>query len=111
MTISSGVGFDSGGGFDTAFTVFPWIFGAMVVIILCVWVFTAVMIGRNGRVLRRAGIDPTTAGAQLAVRMINGQPAASSASSRLAELGDLRDRGLITAEEYDARRAQIIAGI
>jgi hypothetical protein len=43
--------------------------------------------------------------------MIRGQPAAPSASSRLAELNDLRDRGLITQEEYDARRAQIISTI
>lgn len=98
-------------GFETAFTVFPWIFGAMLVLILCGWVITAVVIGRNRRVLRQAGIDPTTAGAQLAVRMINGQPAAPSASSRLAELGDLRDRGLITPEEYEGRRAQIIGDI
>jgi hypothetical protein len=34
-----------------------------------------------------------------------------SAASRLAELTDLRDRGLITPEEYDARRRQIIDGI
>lgn len=102
---------DSPDGFDTAFRVFPWIFGAMVVIILCGWIITAVMIGRNGRVLRQAGIDPTTAGAQLAVRMIRGQPAAPSASSRLTELTDLRDRGLITPDEYEGRRAQIIAGI
>jgi len=102
---------DSPGGLDTAFTVFPWIFGAMVVLVLGGWVTTAVVLGRNRRVLREAGIDPTTAGAQLAVRMINGQPAARSASSRLAELNDLRDRGLITPEEYEARRTQIIAGI
>ncbi|MEO7261191.1 MAG: SHOCT domain-containing protein [Jatrophihabitantaceae bacterium] len=30
---------------------------------------------------------------------------------RLAELTDLRDRGLITADEYQARRGQIIDGI
>ena len=97
--------------FETASTVFPWIFGAMLVIILCGWVITAVVIGRNRRVLRQAGIDPTTAGAQLAVRMIRGQPTAPSTSSRLAELTDLRDRGLITPDEYEARRTQIIAGI
>lgn len=102
---------NSDDGFDTAFKVFPWIFGAVVVIILCGWIITAVMIGRNGRVLRQAGIDPTTAGAQLAVRMIRGQPAAPSASSRLAELSDLRDRGIITPEEYETRRSQIIASI
>ncbi|HEX8095077.1 SHOCT domain-containing protein [Jatrophihabitans sp.] len=97
--------------FETAASVFPWIFGVMAVVILCVWVTVAVMIGRNRRVLRQAGIDPTTAGAQLAVRMIRGQPAAPSTSSRLAELTDLRDRGLITPQEYEARRTQIIAGI
>jgi Short C-terminal domain len=103
---------DSSDGFGTAFTVFPWVFGGMVVLVVCGWITTAVIIARNGRVLHRAGIDPTTAGAQLAVRMIRGQSAAQpSASSRLAELGDLRDRGLITPDEYEARRAQIIAGI
>lgn len=105
------MGFESPNGFDTVFAVFPWIFGAMVVLVICGWVATAVKIGRNRQVLREAGIDPTTAGAQLAVRMIRGQPAARSASSRLAELADLRDQGLITPEEYEARRAQIIAGI
>lgn len=103
---------NSPGGFDTAFTVFPWIFGAMAVIIVCMWVVTVVRIVRSRRVLREAGIDPTTAEAQLAVRLLRGQPAAArSTSSRLAELSDLRDRGLITAEEYEARRRQIIAGI
>jgi hypothetical protein len=102
---------DSADSFGTAFAVFPWIFGGMVVLVICGWVATAVRIARNRQVLRQAGIDPTTAGAQLAVRMIRGQSAAPTASSRLAELGDLRDRGLITNEEYEARRAQIIAGI
>jgi Short C-terminal domain len=105
------MGINSPDGFDTAFRVFPWIFGAMVVFMVCGWIFTAVVLGRNRRVLRQAGVDPTTAGAQLAVRMIRGQPAAPSASSRLSELSDLRDRGLITPQEYEARRTQIIAGI
>jgi ABC-type transporter Mla maintaining outer membrane lipid asymmetry permease subunit MlaE len=105
------------GGFGVIASLFPWFFGAVVVIILCGWVLTAVTAVRNRRVLREAGIDPSTAVSQLAVRLIRGAgpaaPAApsASASSRLAELGDLRDRGLITAEEYDTRRAQIIAGI
>jgi Short C-terminal domain len=98
-------------GFDTAFKIFPWIFGAMVVLVVCGWITTAVIVARNGRVFRQAGIDPTTAGAQLAVRVIRGQAARPSTSSRLAELGDLRDRGLITPDEYEARRAQIIADI
>jgi hypothetical protein len=41
------------------------------------------------------------------LRTLVDQPDASS-DARLAGLVLLRDRGLITAEEYDARRAQII---
>ena len=79
---------------------------------VCIVVFGVVAFVRNRRVLRQAGIDPTTAGSQLAVRLIRGQPSARPpASSRLAELDDLRNRGLLTAEEYAARRAEIIAGI
>jgi len=37
------------------------------------WALSAVMIARNARVLRQAGIDPTTAGSQLAVRVLKGQ--------------------------------------
>jgi hypothetical protein len=109
----------SSDGFDTAFKIFPWVFGAMVVLIVCGWITMAVIVARNGRVFRQAGLDPTTAGAHLAVRMIKGQAAAPSTAqaavpstaSRLAELGDLRDRGLITPAEYEARRTQIISGI
>jgi hypothetical protein len=100
------------GGLEGFGAVFPWFFGIAVVAVICGWVYSATTFVRNRQVLRQAGIDPTTARAQLAVRMMRsqalGQP---SASSRLAELTDLRDRGLITAEEYEARRAQIIAGI
>jgi putative oligomerization/nucleic acid binding protein len=98
--------------FDTINAVFPWIFGTMLAIILCVAVIVVVTIVRNGRVLRQAGLDPTTAGSQLAVRMLRSRALAEPpASSRLAELGDLRDRGLITPDEYEARRKQIIAEI
>jgi hypothetical protein len=96
------------GGFGA---VFPWVFGIAVVAVICGWVYSATTFVRNRQVLRQAGIDPSTARAQLAVRMIRGQALAPSTSSRLTELTDLRDRGLITAEEYEARRAQIIAGI
>lgn len=100
--------------FDTISAAFPWIFAAAVAIILGGWIIGAVVLVRNRRVLRQAGIDPTTAKSQLAIRMMRSQALAEptvSASSRLAELGGLRDRGLITAEEYDARRSQIIADI
>ncbi|HST48681.1 SHOCT domain-containing protein [Jatrophihabitans sp.] len=52
--------------------------------------------------MTQATVSPTSRGQA---------PARPSATSRLAELDDLRDRGLITAEEYAGRRAQIIAEI
>jgi hypothetical protein len=81
---------------------------------VCIVVLAVVAFVRNRRVFRQAGIDPSTAGAQLAVRYLKGQPGsavARTAADRLAELDELRNRGLITAEEYAARRAQIIDGI
>jgi hypothetical protein len=99
-----------GGGVSDAF---PWIFGAFVVIILCGFLLVGFTIARNRRTLRRAGIDPGTASSQLAVRLLNSQALApqASAEQRLAELTGLRDRGLITEEEYQTRRRQIIEGI
>jgi putative oligomerization/nucleic acid binding protein len=108
---------DTGDGFSTIFAIFPWIFGAAVVLIVCGWIYGAMKVVRNRRVLREAGIDPGTVGSQLAVRYLSGQapptgrPAVRSASDRLAELTDLRDRGLITPEEYQARRSQILDGV
>jgi hypothetical protein len=105
---------DTGDGLGTISTIFPWIFGAAVVLIVGGWIYGAVKVVRNRQVLREAGIDPGTVGSQLAVRYLRGQPgrpAVRSASDRLAELTDLRDRGLITPEEYQARRAQVLDGI
>jgi hypothetical protein len=92
------------GGIPTPFLV---LFIAAVVLIVCGWIYAAVKAIRNRQVLREAGLDPSTVGSQLAVRYLRGQPV-RSASDRLAELTDLRDRGLVTPAEYDARRAQII---
>jgi Short C-terminal domain len=36
---------------------------------------------------------------------------ATGAAAALAELTDLRDRGLISAEEYEAKRAKILEGL
>lgn len=101
-------------GFDTIFRLFPWFFGAVVVLIVSIWIYGAVKVIRNRQVLRQAGIDPATVGSQLAVRYLRGQPGrpqVRSASDRMAELAELRDRGLITPEEYQARRAQVLDGI
>lgn len=106
------MGTESSDSFSTISNLFPWFFGGVVAIIVGGWIFGAVVLVRNRRVFRQAGIDPLTARSQLAVRLLRGQAVAPpSASSRLAELEELRARGLITQEEYAARRAQIIADI
>lgn len=108
---------NSGDDFGSVPTAFWWFFGITVAVMVCIVVLAAVTAVRNRRVLRQAGVDPSTVGSQLAVRYLRGQtaptgrPAVRSASDRLAELTDLRDRGLITPDEYQARRAQVLDGI
>lgn len=44
----------TGGLFDTIFRIFPWIFGAVVLLVLCGAVLVVVGIVRSRRVLREA---------------------------------------------------------
>jgi hypothetical protein len=102
------------GDFGSIPTAFLFFFGAVLTMAVCIIVLAVVTMVRNRRVFRQAGIDPGTVGSQLAVRYLSGQtprPSLRPVSDRLAELTDLRDRGLITPEEYQARRAQILNGI
>lgn len=107
----------SGDDFGSIPTAFLWFFGAVITLMICIVVLAAVTAVRNRRVLRQAGIEPGTLGSQLAVRYLRGQaaptgqPAVRAAPDRLAELTDLRDRGLITPDEYQARRTRILDDI
>jgi len=93
-------------------TAFVWFFGFVIVMMVCIVVAGVVAVIRNRRVLRQAGLDPMTVESQLAVRLLRSQALSEpAASTRLAELDDLRNRGLITAEEYTTRRAEIIRSI
>lgn len=110
------MGYESPDGFGSVPPFFLFFFGLVVVLMVCMVAFGVVTAARNRRVLREAGIDPMTAGAQLTARLIRGSAAAQpavqpSAVDRLAELDDLRNRGLITSEEYAARRGRIIDSI
>lgn len=102
---------DNGSAPDILTRVFPWLLGGFVVLFVCVAVLIVVTTIRNARVLRRAGISPSTAGAEFTARMMNSRSLAPNPTveQRLAELARLRDGGVITAAEYDSRRAQIIA--
>jgi uncharacterized membrane protein len=62
------------------------------VVLIVARVLTAVGFGYNRYTARRS----------------RGASGSADASTALAELSDLRDRGLITPEEYDAKRANIL---
>lgn len=128
-------------GAPTGFIIF---FCLIVVFIASVTVAGIVSALRSRRVLRDAGIDPSTVQAQIVARMLTGQstggrrpglnsplnnpraaqayvdlrnaesaapagPAAKSIESRLRDLSELQQRGLITAEEYGQQRQRILA--
>ena len=44
-------------------------------------------------------------------RMILNQEPVSSTEERLQELGDLRNKGLLTQPEYERKRAEIVKGL
>lgn len=45
------------------------------------------------------------------VDLSGGEASGGGAAARLAQLRDLRDQGLITAEDYEAKKAEILAGL
>jgi hypothetical protein len=80
-------------------------------IVLAIW---------HASVLRKGGLNPLIAEEQLKVQLVqNLRNAAAPASvqpaktteERLAELEDLRERGVITAEELAVGRAKVIGGV
>jgi hypothetical protein len=91
---------------------FPSWFIALFVIMAIVGVGTSIW---RYSVLRSGGLNPFVAREQLEARLNQSLtaplPAADkSMEQRLAELDDLRARGVITDEELAAGRAKIIAG-
>ncbi len=104
--------------FDTLFTV------VAVVVVLGIIVAVALAV-RNAMAYRRHGLDPTTAEADLAARLMRSQaleppprppdpavaPAPRSVTERLAELDALRAAGTITPEEHRAARDRVIGDL
>ena len=85
------------------------LFGILFVGILA---FIIIAIVRNAQKARQAGYDPLTMQTELTTKAMSSellQPA-KTVEQRLAELDDLRARGVITDEERDAARAEILRG-
>jgi len=88
-----------------------WFIALFVIVGLCaiggaIWRFS---------VLRSGGLNPFVAREQLEARLAQSQmmappPVEKTIEQRLAEIDDLRNRGVITAEEHSAGRAKIISG-
>jgi hypothetical protein len=97
----------------------PSLFIVLVVIVFLVGIGTSIW---RYSVLRRGGLNPFVAREQLEARLNQSlstapppvppppPPPAKSIEQRLAELGDLHARGVITDDELAAGRAAIIAG-
>jgi hypothetical protein len=100
---------------DDGFGDFPQFFliafGVVALFILAVLVMVVLAAVRSRRVLRESGLDPLAAHAQLAVRLADGPlgTARRPLEQRLADLDDLRRRGVITAEEHGAARSAALS--
>lgn len=95
--------------FGAGFFVF---FGLVVLFIVAVVVVMIVTVSRNAAKARELGHDPLTMQTELAARAMDSGLLApqKSLEARLAELDDLRARGVITAEEHAKARADALAG-
>jgi competence protein ComGC len=84
--------------------------GLSFIAVVFVLVITALL--KTRRALRDAGLNPLTAPAQLASRLLSSQALAPAQrlELRLVELEDLRRRGVISEQEHTAARARALAG-
>ncbi|PJJ58466.1 hypothetical protein CLV56_2717 [Mumia flava] len=95
--------FGSVGLIFTVFLAFVAIFFFVVV------AFMVIAVRRNVREARRHGLDPMTMETTAMARAIDGSMfAGKSLEARLAELTSLRDRQMITQDEYEAARSRAL---
>ncbi len=92
-------------GFGVVIVLFVLLFVAAVV-------FIVVTVVRNANRARALGHDPLTMQTELAARVIDSPLLAAAPKptleQRLAELDDLRSRGVLTEDEYRAARQKAI---
>jgi hypothetical protein len=92
-------------------TPFLVVFCLVLALVVAGFVVTFVGIAKGRRTLLDAGIDPLTAQAQLAAKLMNSEllSPAHTLEQRLAELDDLHRRGVISDEEHRTARAKALA--
>ena len=91
---------------------FDVIFVVVGVLVVAGVALTIALFVRNVRAYRRSGLDPMTADADLAVRLMRSEALAPQRSigDRLAELDQLRRDGAISEEEHRAARHAVLTG-
>tara|TARA_R110002020_G_C16166323_1_gene763756 strand:- start:105 stop:449 length:345 start_codon:yes stop_codon:yes gene_type:complete len=105
-TVGAMTGGMSGGTFfDTMWAIFPWLFGAVVVLIV-------VIVIANVRRARKHGLNPMTMQTDVAARFIKDGVGGSNEglTDRLVELDRLRAAGAISEQEYAAARSSALNG-
>lgn len=91
---------------DTAFALMPWLIGIFLVIFVAAVVFIIYAQVRNYQKAKSAGLDPLTLQTDMAARLAQSQvlAPAKSIEAKLAELDQLRSRGVISSDEYAQAR-------
>lgn len=98
---------------STALELVPILFVVACAVIAVVFVLTTALLVRRSRRIRRAGHDPLTLQADLAVRALQSdllRPARSTAE-RLHELDELQHRRGISPNEYVRARERVLSGL
>ncbi|MFC0681687.1 SHOCT domain-containing protein [Lysobacter korlensis] len=90
---------------------FDLMFGIVLAVVIAGFAVTVALLAVNARRVRRAGHNPVTLNADLAVRVLESDLLAPGRSKehRLRELDDLHARGVITAEEHRTARAEVLS--
>ncbi|MCD2441527.1 SHOCT domain-containing protein [Agromyces sp. SYSU K20354] len=98
--------------FSAASSAFNVMFAIVVIFIAVVFVLMIVTMVRNYSKAKSTGHDPLTLQTELATRALDSEilAPAKSIEQRLAELDDLAARGVISADERLAARADVLAG-
>lgn len=91
---------------DAGFDAFPVAMGIIAVLFILVLGFIIFIWVRNYRSVKASGMDPFTLESTVATRIAKSQLLAEqkSVEQKLAELDDLRARGIITNEEFQQAR-------
>jgi len=94
------------------FIIFMALTGLAFTVILVVVIIALVRAGQGTRKLEREGIDPVTVLPEAVPNLRQMAARADrSAADRLRELDRLRSEGLISSEEYQSQRSEIIKDV